>query len=90
MTNKQTTLSKVLRYIRRYWVLLACSILLAAGTVALTLYVPILVGDAIDLIVGPGQVDFAGVRSLLAAIAVLVAVTAVMFLSLLLAVWPPS
>ncbi len=77
MTNKQTTLSKVLRYIRRYWVLLACSILLAAGTVALTLYVPILVGDAIDLIVGPGQVDFAGVRSLLAAIAVLVAVTAV-------------
>ena len=43
------------------------SLLLAAVTVAATLYVPILTGDAVDLIVGPGQVDFAGLLAILLA-----------------------
>ena len=43
--NQKSTLRKVLRYIRRYWGYLGASIILAAVTVALTLYLPILIGD---------------------------------------------
>ena len=57
------TIPKVWRYIRRYRLLLILSMLFAAATVAMTLYLPILIGDAIDLIVSPGHVDFPGIRS---------------------------
>ena len=50
-------ISRVLRYIGRYKILLPISILLAAFTVGLTLYVPILIGEAIDLI-GIQPIDF--------------------------------
>ena len=59
------TLKKVLRHVKRYRALLLVSVLLAAFTVALTLYVPILIGDAIDLIVEAGKVDLAGILPLL-------------------------
>ena len=55
------TLRKVMHYLKRYWLLMALSILFAGLTVAMTLYIPILVGRAVDLIVGPGAVDFAGI-----------------------------
>ena len=71
-------LGKVLRRLKRYRFLLALSILFAAVTVALTLYVPVLVGEAIDLILGPGQVDFTGIAALLVRIAWIVAVTALL------------
>ena len=58
--GKKSTLKKVLSYIGSYKWLLAVSILLAAVTVALTLYFPILCGRAIDCIIGPGKVDFTG------------------------------
>ena len=48
------TLKKVLRYIKKYWIYLALSIAAAAVTVALTLYLPILTGNAIDLIIQKG------------------------------------
>ena len=51
------------------------SILLSAVTVALTLYVPVLIGRAIDQIVGPGQVALSSIVSLLYKIAVIVAAT---------------
>ena len=51
------TLRRVLRYLKKRWAMMALSVLLAAASVAGTLYVPILVGDAIDCIVGPGDVD---------------------------------
>jgi len=56
--GQMQTMKKVLRYIRKYWFFLLCSILCAAATVTLTLYVPILTGDAIDYILEPGKVDF--------------------------------
>lgn len=71
------TLKKVLLYVRRYWALLILSLLLAAATVGLSLYVPILVGDAIDCIAGAGAVDFPSIVSILLRIAVLVGITAV-------------
>ena len=61
-----------------YLPLLLASLLLAAASVAGTLYIPILVGDAIDQIVGPGQVDFAAVSTLAVRIAVLAGLTAIL------------
>ena len=72
------TLKKVLRYLAPYRLLIGLSILLSAGSVALTLYVPIVLGQAIDLIVGEGQVDFAGVGRLLLRVALAVGATALM------------
>ena len=73
--RQKGTLKKVLRYIRKYAFFLICSLVLAAVTVALTLYVPILTGQAIDSIVRPGDVDFANVASILRKIGTAVLVT---------------
>ncbi len=70
------TLRKVLRYLKHYRLLFALSLILAVVVVGLTLYFPILTGDAIDLIVAPGQVDFDGLAPLLARGVVVIAVTA--------------
>ncbi len=67
---------RVLHYIRHYWLFLALSVLLAAVTVVLTLYVPILTGDAIDHIVDRGLVDFDGLRPVLIRIVACVLITA--------------
>ena len=75
--NQKTTLRKVLRYIKRYWGYLGASIILAAVTVALTLYLPILIGQAVDRIVGKGAVDFAGIFVILRKMAVIIGLTAV-------------
>lgn len=69
------TIPKVWRYIRRYRLLLILSMLFAATTVAMTLYLPILIGNAIDLIVSPGHVDFPGIRSLLIKIGIIAGCT---------------
>ena len=77
--NWQTgTLKKVLRYISAYRFWMAFSILLAVVTVILTLYIPILVGRAVDHIVAKGLVDFGGVLSVLIQIGVTAVVTAVL------------
>ena len=74
--KQSETLKKVLRYIRKYWFFLVCSILCAAATVTLTLYIPILTGDAIDCILGQGKVDFPAVFVILEKMAIAVALTA--------------
>ena len=71
-------LRRVLKSLGRYLPLLIVSLVVAAASVAGTLYIPILVGDAIDAVVGPGQVDFAAVGMLAAKIAVLAAGTALL------------
>ncbi len=70
------TLRKVLHYIKRYWVLLILSILLAAVSVISALYIPILTGRAVDLIIAKGQVDFAGIFVILKQIGIIIALTA--------------
>lgn len=73
--TKQTgTLRRVLLYVRRYWVTLAASLLLAAVYVVLSLYIPVLVGRAIDCMIEAGRVDFAAVRGYLVQIALCAAV----------------
>ena len=59
MNNQTQVLKKVLHRIRRYWVSLIAALLLATVNVVMTLYIPILVGTAIDCIVDAGHVDFA-------------------------------
>ncbi len=59
--NQKETILKVLRYIHKYWLYVGASLLLAALTVAATLYIPILTGDAVDLLLGPGMVDMQGI-----------------------------
>ncbi len=70
------TLKRILHYIKRYRLGVAASLLMATVTVALTLYVPILVGKAVDLILGPGAVDYGGLTKVLLTIGVVAAVTA--------------
>lgn len=74
--KQRSTLVKVLRYIRRYWFYLGVSVILATVTVALTLYLPILIGQAVDLIVGQGLVDFAGIGVIAWKMAVVIGLTA--------------
>ncbi len=75
-TVSRKTIRKVLARIRQYMGYLVLSILMAVVTVASTLYVPIVVGNAIDYIIGVGNVDFAAVSSVLSRLAVVIAVTA--------------
>lgn len=76
-TSRKGTVGKVLHYIRRYWGFLAVSLILAVITVVLTLYVPILIGRAIDHIVAAGRVDFAAVGRILIKVGAAVAVTGI-------------
>ena len=75
--NQAGALKQVLSYIRRYWLLVGFSLILAAVTVVLTLYVPILTGDAVDLLLGEGKVDFPAVFDIMWKIGIAMAVTAV-------------
>lgn len=72
----KSTIRRILNYIGVYKWLVLLSVILAAVTVALTLYAPILVGEGVDLILGPGDVDFQGLLAVLKKIAVVVALTA--------------
>ena len=72
------TIKKVLKYLARYRILFAISLILALVIVGLTLYIPILVGEAIDLAIGPNNVDFNGIFSILLKIGIISAVTALL------------
>ena len=74
---RPATMRRVLRLIAPYRALVLLSLLLAAATVVTTLYAPIVTGQGVDLIIGPGQVDFAGLGRLAVKLALLVAATAV-------------
>lgn len=71
-------LSKVLKYIGRYKYLVFVSIACATASALLTLYVPILIGQAIDFIVGKGNVDFDSMTAILIKICIIVLITAVL------------
>lgn len=72
-----SVLRKLSPFIGRYWVGLAASIVLAGAMVVLQLYVPILFGDAIDLMVGEGRVSFEGIASYTGRIIMLVCISAI-------------
>ena len=75
-SRQKETFLKVLRYMKPYWFYLGISLILAAVTVALTLYLPKLTGRAIDYIIAPGAVDFASILGILKQMAVVILLTA--------------
>lgn len=75
--NNKETMKRVLKYIRKYTPALVLSLLLAGLTVLLTLYIPILTGNAVDLIIGKGQVDMPGIFGIMKKIAIAMIITAV-------------
>ena len=76
MVRRKETVSKILGLIRPYSHYLVLSLVFAVISVALTLYAPILIGQAVDQIVGPGQVDFQKVGKILVLLGVLILITA--------------
>ena len=76
VSGQKQTLKKVLRYMKRYRIFLGLSIVLAAITVASTLYLPLLTGKVVDCIIGPQNVDFAAIFTILIQMGILIAVTA--------------
>ncbi|MCI5890826.1 MAG: ABC transporter ATP-binding protein/permease [Lachnospira sp.] len=74
-TSSQTV-KKVIIRIKKYWVFLILSIIMATITVASSLYVPILIGNAIDYIIGPSNVNFRLIAQILAEIGVVIGITA--------------
>lgn len=73
-----STIKTVISYLKRYWALIALSLLFATGSVILSLYIPILIGDGIDLIIGEGQVDFDGLLAILTEIGIIAVVVGIL------------
>ena len=73
--NKMSTMKQIFRYVKKHTFFVILSILFAAVSVVLTLYVPVLIGEAVDLIIGPDKVDFAGITRILITIAVCIGLT---------------
>ena len=75
-SDKSSVLKKLLLRVRRYWPAMILSLLMATVYVVMTLYIPILVGQAIDCIIDAGRVDFNGIREILSATLICTAVAA--------------
>ncbi len=75
--SSKNIMKQVLNHIGKYKFYLAFSIVMAAGSVVLTLYIPILTGQAVDCIVGAGAVDFDGIWEILKTMVVIILLTAV-------------
>lgn len=75
--NKKSTLKKVLKRIEKYRLLVMLSLLMAAATVVLTLYLPILTGNAVDGIIAKGLVNFTGLFKILQTMIVVILATAI-------------
>ncbi len=77
MKKHRSTVKRILDYIGHYKWGVLLSLCLAAVTVVTTLYAPILIGDAVDVITGPGKVDFTALMGVLRKMAVVIFITAV-------------
>ncbi|MBO5338281.1 MAG: ABC transporter ATP-binding protein [Clostridia bacterium] len=73
-----STIKTVLSYLKKYWFLIIVSLLFAAGSVLLSLYIPILIGDGIDLIIDEGLVDFDGLLAILTEIGIIAVVVGIL------------
>lgn len=77
-TNSQKdTIKKVLVYIRHYWWLMLCSLLFAAVTVVFTLYLPTLTGNAVDVMIDKGRVNFIDLKDILIRMVIVIGITGV-------------
>ena len=77
LEKNKGTLLKVLQLIKPYGSYIILSLFLALVTVAATLYTPILIGNGVDMIVGPGQANYAGLMSMIVTFLVIIGITAI-------------
>ena len=77
-TGSMQVIKKVLKYLKKYWFLEVCSLLFAAASVVLTLYLPILIGQAVDMIIEPGSVYFESIIKLLGKMGIVIVATALL------------
>jgi ATP-binding cassette subfamily B multidrug efflux pump len=70
------TIKKVLKYLKKYWLLCVCSILFASLSVVLSLYLPIQIGYAVDCVLEPGKVDFSQLGTILGSMGMVILLTA--------------
>ncbi len=75
-TAEKSTLPKILSLLRRHTILIILSFIMSALSVALTLYAPVLIGDAIDLMLGKGMVELAVISRILCKLAVVIGLAA--------------
>ena len=75
--NQKSVLKKVLAYIKKYNIYMILSIIAATITVVSTLYFPILTGDAVDMIIGKGNVDFVQIKKIIVKMLIVIVVTAI-------------
>ena len=80
----QSTFSFIIKYVFKKWFLLLTSIVTALVTVLGTLYIPILIGNGVDMVIGQNNVDFDGIKKLIIKTLIVIAITIVsqLFLSL--------
>lgn len=76
LTEHKSTVKRILNYIGSYKWFVLLSLVLAAVTVVTTLYAPILIGQGVDLILGPGNVDFAAILGILKTMGIVIVITA--------------
>lgn len=76
-STQKEILKRIFKYLKKYWAALTAATLLALLSVVASLYIPILIGDCVDLMVGAGQIDFSVLTDYLIKIGVCIAVTAV-------------
>ena len=74
---RKDTMKQILQYVKKHSLFVILSILFAAVSVALTLYVPILIGDAVDYIVEPGKVNFKEILEVLLTIGICIGITGI-------------
>lgn len=74
--KQKDTIRKILSYMKRYRIFLILSVIMAAASVILSLYLPILTGDAVDYIIEAGKVDFAGILPILKKMGIIIILTA--------------
>ena len=75
---RKSVLKRLLSYTRPYWRFIILALFCAVVGVVGSLLVPVFVGDAIDLVLGPGAVDFSGMLRIVIQIAVTIALSAVL------------
>ena len=75
--KNQSTFSFIIKYVFKKWFLLLTSIITALVTVAGTLYIPILMGNGVDMVVGQNNVDFDGIKALIIKTLIVIAITIV-------------
>lgn len=73
----KVVICKILRYIRHYWLLILLSLVCACINVVTTLYLPMLTGDAIDLMIGKGHVAFGGLKNILLQMVLVISLTGI-------------